>query len=128
MPGTLAGRQPMRAEAPRRGVRDDDDTGSAMHQAAVLPGNTAQDGGPRGCPDGRSGRRRGEGAQRRGPVMRQRVHLITLGVEDLDRARAFYQALGWTPVATPEGLVAFDLWGATLALYRRADLARDMGR
>ena len=60
--------------------------------------------------------------------MRQRVHLITLGVEDLERSRAFYEALGWTPAATPEGLVAFDLWGATLALYRRADLARDMGR
>ncbi len=61
--------------------------------------------------------------------MRQRVHLITLGVDDLDRARAFYQALGWRPVEdAPEGIVAFDLWGATLGLYPRADLARDMGR
>jgi uncharacterized protein len=60
--------------------------------------------------------------------MRQRVHLITLGVEDLAAARAFYEALGWKAAAAPEGIVAFDLWGATLALYPRADLARDMGR
>lgn len=60
--------------------------------------------------------------------MRQRVHLITLGVDDLERARAFYAALGWTAAEAPEGVVAFDLWGATLALYPRADLARDMGR
>lgn len=60
--------------------------------------------------------------------MRQRVHLITLGVDDLDRARAFYESLGWSPAESPEGIVAFDLWGATLGLYPRADLARDMGR
>ena len=61
--------------------------------------------------------------------MRQRVHLITLGVDDLDRAREFYRALGWSPVEdAPDGLVVFDLYGATLGLYPRADLARDMGR
>ena len=61
--------------------------------------------------------------------MRQRVHLITLGVDDLERARAFYRALGWSPVeGAPDGLVVFDLYGASLALYPRADLARDMGR
>jgi uncharacterized protein len=60
--------------------------------------------------------------------MRQRVHLITLGVEDLAAARAFYEALGWRPAQSPDGIVAFDLWGATLAVYPRADLARDMGR
>jgi uncharacterized protein len=60
--------------------------------------------------------------------MRQRVHLITLGVEDLAAARVFYEALGWRPAQSPDGIVAFDLWGATLALYPRADLARDMGR
>jgi uncharacterized protein len=60
--------------------------------------------------------------------MRQRVHLITLGVEDLAAARAFYESLGWKAAAAPEGIVVFDLWGATLALYPRADLARDMGR
>jgi catechol 2,3-dioxygenase-like lactoylglutathione lyase family enzyme len=62
-------------------------------------------------------------------MMRQRIHLITLGVEDLDAAAAFYTALGWRRVAgTPAGIVVFDLWGASLALYPRADLARDIGR
>jgi catechol 2,3-dioxygenase-like lactoylglutathione lyase family enzyme len=61
--------------------------------------------------------------------VRQRVHLITLGVDDPERARRFYRALGWSPVAgTPEGLVVFDLYGASLALYARAELARDTGR
>jgi uncharacterized protein len=62
-------------------------------------------------------------------MMRQRVHLITLGVDDLDRSREFYRALGWAPVAdAPPGIVVYDLYGASLALYPRADLARDMGR
>lgn len=61
--------------------------------------------------------------------MRQRVHLITLGVDDLDRAREFYRSLGWSPVAdAPEGIVVFDLYGASLGLYPRADLVRDIGR
>ena len=28
--------------------------------------------------------------------MEQRMSLITLGVSDLERARSFYEALGWT--------------------------------
>ncbi len=61
--------------------------------------------------------------------MRQRVHLITLGVEDVARAAAFYEALGWAKAPdTPPEIAVFDLWGASLALYGRADLARDMGR
>lgn len=59
--------------------------------------------------------------------MRQRVHLITLGVDDLERAATFYDTLGWTRAEGPPGIVAYDLWGATLGLYPRADLARDMG-
>jgi predicted lactoylglutathione lyase len=61
--------------------------------------------------------------------MRQRVHLITLGVDDLGAAAAFYEAVGWTRVpGTSDDIVVFDLWGASLALYPRAALARDMGR
>lgn len=61
--------------------------------------------------------------------MRQRVHLITLGVDDLDRAAAFYDALGWqrVPDAAPS-LIAYDLFGATLGLYLRAKLAEDIGQ
>ena len=33
--------------------------------------------------------------------MEQRVSLVTLGVSDLARARAFYEALGWQSGAAP---------------------------
>ncbi|MBS0126120.1 VOC family protein [Thetidibacter halocola] len=59
--------------------------------------------------------------------MEQRVSLITLGCRDMVRAEAFYRSLGWRPVDSPEGIVAFDLIGQALALYPLADLARDMG-
>ena len=57
----------------------------------------------------------------------QRVSLITLGVRDLARATAFYEALGWRQVDTPDGIVVFDLLGQSLGLYPLEDLARDMG-
>ncbi|MDQ2089235.1 VOC family protein [Marimonas arenosa] len=59
--------------------------------------------------------------------MDQRVSLITLGVRDPNRAAAFYEALGWTRVEAPEGIVVFDLIGQSLGLYPLEDLARDMG-
>ena len=58
----------------------------------------------------------------------QRVTLITLGVDDLDRARAFYEALGWTPAQVQEGIVFFQLNGQGLGLFGRAALAEDQGR
>ena len=60
--------------------------------------------------------------------MKQRVHLITMGVDDMKRAAAFYDALGWKRAETPDGVIAYDLWGAVLGLYPRARLAEDMGR
>jgi catechol 2,3-dioxygenase-like lactoylglutathione lyase family enzyme len=39
--------------------------------------------------------------------MEQRISLVTLGVEDLARARAFYEALGWRGAQQPDGEVAF---------------------
>ena len=56
--------------------------------------------------------------------MEQRVSLITLGVDDLPRARRFYEdGLGWVPAAAPEGVVFYQLPGIALALFGRADLA-----
>jgi len=56
----------------------------------------------------------------------QRVSLITLGVADLDRARRFYEALGWTSPSVPEdGVVFFQCGGMVLALWSRASLAED---
>jgi len=58
--------------------------------------------------------------------MEQRVSLITLGVDDLDRARRFYEdGLGWTPKAAPEGVVFYQLPGIAFALFGRTDLAED---
>jgi len=59
--------------------------------------------------------------------MDQRISLITLGVSDLARSKAFYAALGWQNAAAEEGIAAFDLQGSVLGLYPKADLARDVG-
>jgi catechol 2,3-dioxygenase-like lactoylglutathione lyase family enzyme len=60
--------------------------------------------------------------------MEQRVSLITLGVRDLARARAFYEALGWTTRAAPQDDVAFfQAGGMVVALWDRAELAEDSG-
>ncbi len=59
--------------------------------------------------------------------MEQRVSLITLGVRDMARAVAFYEALGWQREDSPEGIVVFDLIGQSLGLYPLEKLAEDMG-
>ncbi len=58
----------------------------------------------------------------------QRVTLITLGVDDLSRSRAFYQALGWHPASVNEGVIFYQMHGTVLGLFGRADLAADQGR
>lgn len=59
--------------------------------------------------------------------MEQRVSLITLGVRDMAQAAAFYEALGWRRVDTPDGVIAFDLIGQVLGLYPLEKLAEDIG-
>ena len=52
--------------------------------------------------------------------MEQRISVVTLGVADLARARAFYEALGWTGAHQPgdevcffqAGGIVFGLWAA----------------
>ncbi len=57
--------------------------------------------------------------------MEQRLSLVTLGVTDIDRARAFYEALGWTG-ESPDGEVVFmQAGGMVLGLWSRALLAAD---
>ncbi|TWV17148.1 VOC family protein, partial [Streptomyces albidoflavus] len=58
--------------------------------------------------------------------MEQRVSLITLGVTDLDRARRFYEALGWRGQEVEE-TVFFQAGGLGLVLWGREKLARDSG-
>lgn len=58
--------------------------------------------------------------------MEQRLSLITLGVEDLERSRRFYEALGWTTRAKPGDDVAFfQVGGIVVALWSREELAED---
>jgi len=58
-----------------------------------------------------------------------RVSLVTLGVSDVARATAFYQALGWplSPASVPGEVSFFNTDGGLLALWGREDLARDSG-
>ena len=59
---------------------------------------------------------------------KQRITLVTLGVTDLGRARAFYAALGWQPAEAPEGVVFYQMNGMVLGLFGKTDLAKDQGR
>ncbi len=61
--------------------------------------------------------------------MEQRLSIVTLGVDDLPRARTFYEALGWR-VASEEqadSIVCFTLNGIGFALYPRTKLIEDIG-
>ena len=57
--------------------------------------------------------------------MDNRVSLITLGVADTARARAFYEALGWTGMSPDGDVVFFQAGGMILALWGRDKLAED---
>jgi predicted lactoylglutathione lyase len=58
----------------------------------------------------------------------QRLSLVTLGVADLARARAFYEALGWRTNAAPkDDVVFFQAVGMIVALWGRGQLAEDSG-
>lgn len=60
--------------------------------------------------------------------MEQRLSLITLGVENLDRSRTFYEALGWTrSFKKAEGVVFFQAGGMIVSLWSRRELAKDAG-
>ena len=58
--------------------------------------------------------------------MEQRVTLITLGVADLARSRAFYEHLGWRGQEVDE-TVFFQAGGLALVLWGRDKLAADVG-
>ena len=58
--------------------------------------------------------------------MEARVSLITLGVADLRRAKAFYQQLGWEGQETEE-TVFIQAGGLAVVLWGRDKLALDCG-
>jgi catechol 2,3-dioxygenase-like lactoylglutathione lyase family enzyme len=57
----------------------------------------------------------------------QRVSLVTLGVSDYDRAKAFYEALGWSVALDIEETAFFPAGGVVLTLWARDKLAEDSG-
>ncbi|MET8527989.1 VOC family protein [Micromonospora sp. NPDC005172] len=58
--------------------------------------------------------------------MEQRITLITLGVADIARAKAFYEQLGWRGQEV-EGTVFIQAGGLALVLWGRDKLAADAG-
>ncbi|MBM0224844.1 VOC family protein [Micromonospora sp. ATA51] len=58
--------------------------------------------------------------------MEQRISLVTLGVADLARARAFYERLGWRGQEV-EQTVFFQAGGLAVVLWGRDKLADDAG-
>lgn len=60
--------------------------------------------------------------------MQQRLSLVTLGVSDLEKAKAFYEeVVGWKAADGPPGIVFFDMGGVVFSLYHFDDLAKDHG-
>ena len=57
--------------------------------------------------------------------MEPRVSLVTLGVSDFDRARTFYEQLGWTGQSPDGEVMFFQAGGMILALWDRRKLAED---
>lgn len=56
----------------------------------------------------------------------QRLHLILLGVQDIAKSRAFYEALGWQKSPTGhDEFVKFDMGGYAVCLIAREALAAD---
>lgn len=58
--------------------------------------------------------------------MEQRISLVTLGVADLARARAFYKRLGWRGQEVEE-TVFYQAGGLGVVLWSREKLADDAG-
>jgi predicted lactoylglutathione lyase len=59
--------------------------------------------------------------------MKQSVSLITLGVADYARARAFYETLGWVVALDVQETAFFQANGVVLVLWARDKLAADTG-
>ncbi|MFY9782773.1 MAG: VOC family protein [Acidimicrobiales bacterium] len=57
--------------------------------------------------------------------MDQRLSLVTLGVGDVERARAFYEALGWMGESPDGSIVWFQAGGMIFSLWDRTSLAED---
>jgi catechol 2,3-dioxygenase-like lactoylglutathione lyase family enzyme len=62
-------------------------------------------------------------------VMQQQISLVTLGVTDFARSRAFYvEGFGWTPVFEMPGIAFFQMNGLVFGIWSAEALAADMNR
>ena len=59
--------------------------------------------------------------------MEPRISLITLGVSDVDRARKFYEAIGWKGTSPDGDVWFFQANGFVLGLWDRRKLEADTG-
>jgi predicted lactoylglutathione lyase len=59
--------------------------------------------------------------------VKQSISLITLGVADYSRAKAFYESLGWSVALDIEETAFFEANGVVLTLWARDKLAADCG-
>ncbi len=60
--------------------------------------------------------------------MEQRISLVTLGVADVARSRAFYEALGWqTGTGTGSEIAFFQVGPTVFSLWGRGALAEESG-
>jgi catechol 2,3-dioxygenase-like lactoylglutathione lyase family enzyme len=58
--------------------------------------------------------------------MNQHLHIVTLGVRDLEVSKTFYaETLGWKIARPQEGIVFFQAGGVVLAIFPREELAKD---
>lgn len=61
--------------------------------------------------------------------MQPQISLITLGVADVARAKAFYrEGFGWEPVFEMDDIAFFQLNGLVFGLWDKAQLEADMHR
>ena len=59
--------------------------------------------------------------------MKQSLSLVTLGVRDYPRAKAFYEAMGWPVTWEAQETAFFQANGVVLVLWGREKLAADTG-
>lgn len=59
--------------------------------------------------------------------MEQRFTIVTLGTRDLAASTSFFERLGWRRSGSDAGITFFQCGCVALALYPRAELAKDAG-
>lgn len=61
-------------------------------------------------------------------TLEQRISFITIGVKEIQKARTFYETLGWKAIKHTHGedIVFFQCNGLVLSLYPRDLLAKDI--